>query len=278
MDLGNGITINEALDRHVGSLDELNRTFMDYARATAEAMAPAADWSDPELPARADAEKVAAWLQDHPTNYAALRRLARQLVAGRKKRWVAAKKPLKSMLQLYPNDEADDSLYPLLAQVTRELNDTSQERIAWERLAKLSDDNVEMLARLTELTSQAEEWELARSYSQRWLAVSPLQARPHRLAAEAAENLKMIISLSAAIAPCWRIDPIDAAELHLRMAKCLQRRGELSVAKRHALLAVEEAPRFRAAHRLLLEIQSAIEQMSPANPPPPPLPTSEVVP
>ncbi len=276
VDLGNGVTINEALDRHISSLDELNTTFAEYARATAEAMAPAADWSDPELPARADAEKIAAWLQDHPTNYAALRRLARQLVA--EKRWVAAKEPLKTMLQLYPNDEADDGLYPLLAQVTRELNDTSQERIAWERLAKLSDDNVEMLARLTELTSQAGEWELARKYCQRWLAVSPLQPIPHRIAAEAADNLKDDSLAIDSYRALLLLDPIDAAELHSRMAKCLQRRGELLVAKRHALLAVEEAPRFRAAHRLLLEIQSEIEQSSPANPAPPPLPTSEVVP
>ncbi|MES2790467.1 MAG: tetratricopeptide repeat protein, partial [Planctomycetota bacterium] len=275
-DLSNGITINESLARHTGSLEELNAKFVTFARAQAESMAPDADWSDPELPTRADATQIAAWLKDHPNNYAALQRLARQLIVD--KRWVAAKEPLKTMLQLYPRDEGEDSLYPLLARVTRELNDTTQERLAWEHLAKMSDDNVEMLARLAELTSQAGEWELARKYAQRWLAVNPLQPAPHRIAAAAAEKLRDDALAITSYRALLLLDPVDAAELHLRMAGAFQRTGDLIGAKRQALLAVEEAPRFRAAHRRLLEIIAAADQSAPDNPPPPPLPTTETQP
>ena len=272
-DLGNGITINESLDRHTGSLTELNAGFVEFARAHAHAMAPDADWTDPELPTRADATQLNAWLVEHPKNYPALQRLARHLIS--EKKWAEASMPLEKMLKLYPRDEAEDSLYPMLAKVARELNAPLQERLAWEHLAELSDDNIDMLSRMTELTSQAGEWELARQYAQRWLAVNPLQPIPHRIAAAAAEKLKDDVVAIDSYRALLLLDPIDAAELHFRMGALLQRTGDLTEAKRHALLALEEAPRFRAAHKRLLEIIAAIDQATPANPPPPPLPTSE---
>src|SRR5262249_32139949 len=101
-DLGKGLPINDALTRHAGSLDELDARFRDYARKKATAMAPQADWSEPALPPRADAAAIADWLEDHPENYAALKQLARQLVAD--KEWEAAKERLEQMRRLYPRD------------------------------------------------------------------------------------------------------------------------------------------------------------------------------
>ena len=91
----------------------------------------------------------------------------------------------------------------------------------------------------------------------------------------AAEKLKDDVVAIDSYRALLLLDPIDAAELHFRMGALLQRTGDLTEAKRHALLALEEAPRFRAAHKRLLEIIAAIDQATPANPPPPPLPTSE---
>jgi hypothetical protein len=56
------------------------------------------------------------------------------------------------------------------------------------------------------------------------------------------------------------------------LAIALQEAGDLPAAKRHALLALDETPRFRAAHARLLEIVRAIEQNSgnqPSSPAPP---------
>ena len=55
------------------------------------------------------------------------------------------------------------------------------------------------------------------------------------------------------------LNPIDVADLHLKLATAYQRSGDLPMAKRHALLALEEAPRFRAAHERLLEIIKATD-------------------
>lgn len=272
-DLGNGITINESLDRHTGSLSELNKAFVKFARAEAEAMAPDADWTEPELPMRADAIQINAWLVDHPTNYPALQRLARLLVS--EKNWEEASIPLNKMFKLYPRDEAADSLYPMMAKVAKELNVPQVERGAWENLAELSDDNLEMLSRMTALTIEAGQWTLAKEYAQRWLAVNPLQPQPHRAAAAAAEKLNDDDLAIDSYRALLLLDPIDAGEIHLRMASALQSKGDLQEAKRHALLAVDEAPRFRAAHQLLLEIITDIDLQRPLNPPPPPLPVWE---
>jgi hypothetical protein len=256
-DLGQGITINDTLGRHTGSLEELNKGFTQFARQKAEAMAPEAEWSEPELPKRADAAEVIAWLKEHPKNYPGLQRVARQLIVA--KQWEAAKQPLEAMRKLYPGDGGTESLYPLLARVHRELKEIPQERAALEQLAGLSDSNTDAFARLAELTAAAGEWDLSRKYAERWLAVSPLQPAPHRIAATAAEHLNdegLAISSYQAV---LLLNPVDIADLHLKLATAFQRTGDLTTAKQHALLAVEEAPRFRAGHHLLLQIVRQLE-------------------
>lgn len=257
-DLGNGLAINEALSRHVEPLEALDADFAAFARQRAEGMAPNADWAEPELPRRADSATVAAWVKEHPHNYPGLRRLAKQFIA--EKQWQAAKEPLETMLRLYSHDSGSDNPYTLLAQVHRELGENSAERAVLEKLAALSASDVETLERLTELTREAEDWTMTRDYALRWLAINPLQPAPHRAAATAAEHLHDDALAIESYRALLLLDPFDPAELHLQLATALQRTGDLPTAKRHALLALEETPRYRAAHRRLLEIVRAMEK------------------
>jgi len=185
-------------------------------------------------------------------------RLANQLITEQK--WASAKEPLEKMRELYPNDGGPTSPYPLLAEVHRELKESGEERAVLEKLAELSPDHVEMFTRLTELTAQAGDWHASRKYALRWLAVSPLQAMPHRAAADAAEKM----SDDALAIDCYRalllLSPFDPAEIHLKLATVLERKSDLPAAKRQVLLALEETPRFREAHQRLLEIVRKLEQ------------------
>jgi hypothetical protein len=104
-DLREGITMNDALGRLAGSMEELDRGFAERARTWARELAPDADWSDPELPRDATEQQLADWLQDHPANYPALVRLARRRVADRN--WTGALTPLETMRRLYPEDPTD---------------------------------------------------------------------------------------------------------------------------------------------------------------------------
>ena len=111
-----------------------------------------------------------------------------------------------------------------------------------------------MFSRLTELTSAVNEWETTRKLALRWLAVNPLIAEPHRRAAAAAEALNDHSLAVDSYRALLLLAPFDPAQAHLQLATALQKTGDLSAAKRHAILALEETPRFRAAQRRLLEI------------------------
>lgn len=261
VDLGAGMPINESLSRYAGSLDSLDAEFTAYCREQATSLAPDADWSTPELPRRVTTAMISAWLAEHPNNYAGLARLARQLMSENK--WEEAKATISRMRVLYPQDETASGALSLLAEVHHELKDATAEREALEQLAALTDDDVEVFSRLIELATTAEDWPAVKKYAARWLAVNPLLPTPHRAASVAAAGLHE----DALAIECYRalllLQPFDPAEVHLKLASALQRSGDLPAAKRHALLALEETPRFRAAHDRLLAIVRQLEQNAP---------------
>jgi len=258
VDLGVGMPINDALARHTGSLAALDEEFAEFARKRASEMAPAADWSEPELPPAADAEQLAAWTKEHPKNYRALGRLAKQLLADEK--WAEAKAPLETMIELYPEDSGAGNPYAMLAAVHRELDQAVEERAALEQLAGMSADEADALARLLDLASQAEDWAAVVKHGTRMLAVNPLLKAPHRHLADAAERTGDDALAIESCRALVQLEPIDPAELHYRLATLLHRTGDLAGAKRQALEALEEAPRYRAAQRELLAIVREMEE------------------
>ena len=266
VDLGVGMPINDSLGRYTGSIKALDDDFAKWARARANAMAPKADWSEPELPRRATPDMIAAWLKDHPANYAALALLAKGLIAAEK--WEEAKAPIAKMIELYPEDASAESPYNLAAKVHHKLNENKDERAVLGKLVRLSADDVGAFARLADLAAADGDWDTMRNLARKWLAVNPLQPGPHRAAAAAAEKLgdkELAIDSYRAL---LLLDPIDPAQLHLDLATVLQQSGDLPAAKRHALLALEETPRFRPAHQRLLEIVEQIGENDQASPQP----------
>ncbi len=87
--------------------------------------------------------------------------------------------------------------------------------------------------------------------SERILEVNPLLPETYRhlaIAAEAENKNSLAIE-------SWQtllsLDPLDPAESHYRLARLLKPKDNPK-AKRHLLMALEEAPRFREALKLLL--------------------------
>ncbi|WP_425613911.1 tetratricopeptide repeat protein [Anatilimnocola sp. NA78] len=268
VDLSVGMPINEALGRYTGSIATLDAEFEKYAREQAKAMAPKADWAEPELPKRASADAISAWLKDHPNNYVALGRLAAQQLLA--KDWKSAEATLNKMIELYPQDASGSGPYAILARVHREAKDTKQERAALEKLAALSASDLDMLTRLNELAVEAKDWQAAKKYAIRSLAVSPLLPAIHRQAATAAEQLNDPVLAADSYRALLLLDPFDRAELHFNLATSLQKQKKFVEAKREALLALEETPRYQAAQKLLLELVAAV--------PTPPLPDESAKP
>jgi hypothetical protein len=70
------------------------------------------------------------------------------------------------------------------------------------------------------------------------------------------------------------LDPPDLADTHFRLARQLRRLGDQAAAKRQTLEALEEAPRFRDAQRLLLELEKSAPPAAAA--PATPLPAPDI--
>ena len=255
VDLGAGISINDALQRYTGSIDALDSEFEEYAREKARQLAPDVDWDKPDVPEDVSRDALAAWLEEHPNSYVGLQQYANMLLRDRS--WPEAQKVLEQLRKLYPGSIAAASM---LARVQRELKDVAAETTTLEQIAELSADHTVAYQRLLELATEREDWEEVRKNGERLLAVNPLLPAPHRSLVKAAEQLNddqlAISSLNALL----RMDPIDPADMHYRLGSALRRKGDLPAAKRQILMALEEAPRFRAAHRQLLEILDEINE------------------
>ncbi|MBN1418702.1 MAG: tetratricopeptide repeat protein [Planctomycetes bacterium] len=255
-DLGRGAAIDEALARHAGPPSDLDGAFAVYARARAEALAPEADWQPPDLPAETDLEALAAWSREHPRNIPGLRLLAEARVRARQ--WEEAKAPLRELLRLYPEDTDADSAYLLLASVHRELGETDAEREVLEAFAARANRSADACRRLLELAEAAGDWEGVARNAERLLALNPLLRAPHRALARAAEALGTPERAIPSYRALLSMDPADPAEAHHRLARLFLGQGEFDEARRHVLQALEEAPRFRAAYRTLLEVEERI--------------------
>ena len=60
------------------------------------------------------------------------------------------------------------------------------------------------------------------------------------------------------------LDPPDPSETHFQLAKLLHARGTEAEARRQVLQALEEAPRFREAQQLLLDMEKNRRNLKPA--------------
>ncbi|MFO0820616.1 MAG: peptidase MA family metallohydrolase [Pirellulales bacterium] len=251
-DLSVGMPINESLARYFGSIETLDAEFADHARRRAEMLAPKVDWSTPELSRNADVATVQDWLQEHPDNYAALGKLA-DLQLGQRD-WTGAMQTLERMRALYPEDHSPNSPLRLLASVYRQLEDNSKEKMVLEKLVELSASELGALERLATLAEQAEDWSAMGRYVERALGVQPLSAETQRQAALVAEKIGRDEDAIRAYRAQLSLDPIDPSLVHYRLALALRKKGLVDEAKRHALMALEQTPRYQHAQQLLLEL------------------------
>ena len=255
-DLGQGKAINQAIEDNTAPLSKIEKEFSDFIRQRAEQFGSGLDWSEPSPEDLAKGEDT--WADRHPKSLWALTYRAKKLLG--EKKWEEAKVPLQRLLEVFPQNTGPDNPYLLLAQAHRGLNETEQERAILGKLARIEADAVPAYLRLMELDAAAKDWNAASRNAQRFLAVNPLVPQPYRCLAEASQALGKDSEAIRAYRTLLLLDPPDPADLHYRLAALLHK-GSDPEAKRQVLQALEEAPRFRDAHRLLLEMT----QRQPAN-------------
>jgi tetratricopeptide (TPR) repeat protein len=142
----------------------------------------------------------------------------------------------------------------MLAACYRQLNQPEEELEILEAMVTNEANSVELFTRLLEISSASNDWEKTKIYSRRLLGVNPLITAPHRYLSIAAEKTKDDEAAIEALSVLANLDPLDAADIHFRLASALHRTKQLGEAKRQVILSLEQAPRYRDAHALLLKI------------------------
>ncbi len=253
-DLATGLPIDPALERHLASLDQLDEEFREYAAQMARELAPDLDWEKYDLSAIRDdddPDRLVRWVADHPTSLQGLTVLAVQHIE--KREFAEAKKPLTKLIELYPEQVGDDCPYELLAAIHKELKEVAAERRVLEQYAIRTDSAVPSLLRLVELQSTPIDWTAARETVRQLLAINPLLPQIQRARATISEQLNDPSDALPALEALLLMQPDDPAELHFRLAKLLHQQADPR-AKAHVLQALEVAPRYRDAQKLLLKI------------------------
>jgi tetratricopeptide (TPR) repeat protein len=262
-DLGVGMPINESLQRYAGSLDALDAEFAKFAMQRAHQLAPQATWEEVVVDEDASADELAEWLKNHPKNFPALQQYAKKLLAeDRAEEAIVA---LQKLVELYPEYVGPDSAYRLLATIYHENGETDRELEVLNNLAKFDADATAAYLRLMEISSARGDWAAVRQNAERMLAVNPLVTAPHRFLAQAADQLKDTAGAVRGYQALLQLDPTDPAEIHYRLAWNLKAQKEHDAARRHVLKALEEAPRYREAHQLLLELAEEIKEETRVN-------------
>lgn len=244
-DLGDGIDINQAIAAHTTRIDALENDFEAFARAAAESFGPKDVW---EKPTRDEDGKIAlSWAAIHPDNYYVISDKAdRLLTQGKTNEAIPL---IEKSIQIYPREASN---YALLAQLYRRASQTNAETRVLRDWVRHDDEAPTALLRLLELT--AEDPKSLQNYAEDLLEIDPLSPAPYRALGEAEVKLGDAAKAVKNFETVLKLDPIDPAQVHYQIAEIVQK-NDLKSARRHLLLALDEAPRFRDAHRLLLEVE-----------------------
>jgi tetratricopeptide (TPR) repeat protein len=135
------------------------------------------------------------------------------------------------------------------------LGETNAERQVLAQFAQQDAEASDAYLRAAELAAEFGEWLVVVESVQRCLAVNPLVAAPYKLLAQASRHSNDLNQTIQANAALLELDPPNPSEVHFELARALHRKGDPR-ARRQVLEALEEAPRYQAALRLLVELQN----------------------
>lgn len=126
-----------------------------------------------------------------------------------------------------------------------------------EHLQRSADD-VESALRLQELCVAAQEWPDVIRCGQWIFAADPFRVEVQERLVQAGQATGDVAVVAAALQCLLQLQPDDAARLNFRLAQ-LWRESQPAEARRRVLMSLEQSPRYRKAHQLLLSLQPSAE-------------------
>ncbi len=249
--LGNGMKINQALNEHVGPIEFLDRAFATWARDQALKLGGDYEMSTPE----SMLERALARMNPE-NNYLNALESARKLVA--EENWELARDQLEALVEGAGYVPGEENAHGLLASTYGKLGQTDQEEATWKTIAETEGHHLQAVVRLLEMAEEREDWEAAKRWSNSWLAINPLAQSPWRALLKAERSLNHPAKAIASGKALIQLGPSDIANVHFQIAQQMLLIDHKD-ARRQVLMALEEAPRYRAAYELLKSLHEPKE-------------------
>lgn len=255
-DLASGKRINDAIAANMRPLDQIEKQFTERIKKEAKAFGAKADWKkpEPEEVNPSDPESFIAFLKKNPTNLWALGKRADDLLES--KDWQGAIEVADQIIQINPDDNSAQSGQLIKAKALRQLNRPDEEAQVLRSIAARSSDAMPVFLRLIELDSAAERWVEVAMNAFRATALNPFLKTPQLALATALAPTGDRAGAVAALQRLLLLEPDNPADVQFRLAT-LKRDTDPAAAKKHLIDALVLAPRFRDAHALLIEMQTA---------------------
>ncbi len=246
-DLGDGVFMNEALARHFAPLKTLNQNFVTFAKAEAKQLGG-------KYVFKKDDGMLGQILQsvNPKPNYFEELEAATKLIE--EESWEQAKEALETLSVQAGYIPGDANAHIHLAKCYRELGETELEKLALTKIAENEGSALRPVVRLLEIAKNEEDWHAVQQWSNRWLAINPMAPTPWQNlldAEEVLENGEEVIKVGETL---LALEPPNLASIHYRVARQYEN-SNVEEARKHTLMALEEAPRFRQAYQLLRDLQ-----------------------
>lgn len=254
VELAAGTPINAAIAKHTAPMEQLEPAFAAFvqARALDGIASPAVIAMPPAEVVRAgDEAALSAWVEANPGSAWGRQWLGDRAAA--KGAWAEARGFYEKAIALDPGHIGADSAWGPLAIVLGHLGDREAQLKTWRTLADRSPTASEAFTALLADAEQRNDHAEIFRQAKRLLALNPMAAAARRSLARAADATGRSDEALAAWRTLLALTPPDAAEINYRIARLLAPSDRIA-AKRHVLDALVDAPRYRDAHALLLEL------------------------
>ena len=165
-----------------------------------------------------------------------------------------ARKVLERAVPLVPQTMGDESALALLAGLSQERGDVDAALEQLDDVVRESNTAIDSARKLMTLGRQANQPARARNGAERVLTLDPFDGTAHAEVGRAALAAGDIPAAIAALERGLALRPADVVTQHTDLAEAYLRGGRPDDARKHAILALEQAPRFERAQELLLQI------------------------
>ncbi len=177
---------------------------------------------------------------------------------ARAERWTDLAAKSRKLIEIYPDYVEDQSPYLILALAEEKLGRNAERLAALEAYARRGGKSPEHLKQLAKLLAGAGQDEQAIAAYRRLLYITPTGDDDlHRQLGQLHEKRNQWLAAAVEYNAIASAKPVDPAAAHFDVARVLYAAGKLEEARSEVMQSLEAAPGYRAAQKLLLQLEAA---------------------